>query len=66
MKVEDSEIRVSTIDDEGEDTDNLYCAIVMCYSGNGWYNNGIVVREATPESAFAHALERAIKADLWK
>ena len=62
----DAEIVVGTKDDEGEDADGLYCAIVMQYHRKTWVNSGIVVREDTPEKAFTSALRQAIEHGLWK
>jgi len=58
--------------EEGDgDCDNMYCAIVMGYNdcnppkSNGWYNTGIVFREATPQEAFAAAYAAVIEKG-WK
>lgn len=47
--------------------DNQYCAIVMEWheETKDWVNSGIVVREDTPEEAFAMAKTGAIEHGLW-
>lgn len=51
---------------EKDPTDNNYCGIVMQWHvTKEWINSGIVVRESTPEKAFAKALKEAIDWKIW-
>lgn len=63
---EDVKIEVFTKDDIGDDADFMYCAIVMGYSGNDWYNTGLVVRDPSPTQAFNRALALVAKEGWWK
>jgi len=68
---EDFKIMVHEKDEGGEESDDLYLAIVLGWYKSedgeryGWCNTGIVVRGATPELAFSKVLARARTHGLW-
>lgn len=59
LKAGDFRVHVDDKDVGGEDSDGLFCAVLLEWSGEEWFNAMVVAREDCPIKAFNKVIEIA-------